>query len=121
MRDFSFIAQVVEVSKSVRSINPAESAVDIALGCSTSEGFKICVRVLAADVGHLLAGVGIPCCNVMSPVQPSSDLCIVTYRAADLSGEGFFMLVGLNVRASAYIPAGLGLEFRRMLQNPVEA
>lgn len=121
MRDFSFSAQVVEVSKSVRSVNPAELVVDIALGCSTSEGFKICVRVLASNMPLLIGGSAVVCCTVMSPVQPASHLCVVTYNADAVSGEGFFMLKGPNVRASAFIPVGLGLEFRRMLRDPVES
>jgi len=121
MRDFSFIAQVVEVGKVQRAVDPDDPGVDISLGCAVSEGFKICVRVLAASVDFLVAGKGeVRCCTVMSPQQPSGD-CTVAYHIDALSGDGSFTLQGPNVHAVAFIPAGLNLSFKHMLQNLAES
>lgn len=107
MRDFCFLAHVIEVCKT--PIDEAtRPSVDISLGCVVATGFKICARVLLEDVPRLLDGVLVPA--GAGRVQLS----------VDSFGEGFFLFCSELQHNGAIIPPRMVVEFTRMLRNPVD-
>jgi len=114
MRDFSFIAHVVEVNMAPAD-DDQQPQVDISIGCAVSEGFKICVRISLQDLPAFRDGpVSVPCLILRGEGAGRVGLVLE-------DGAGWVRLYSSHKRASAFIPSPLGIEVRRMLNNPAES